>query len=258
MYTVGEMDMARRVQAKLRAGQDAYGQIYLALFEGREAQEIMERDDGLIYCGDPSDYFAPYRRWPATEKQAMRAVRGRVLDVGCGAGRVSLYLQERGHDVVAIDASPLAIEVVKRRGVTRAEVRSLADLDRSLGIFDTIILLRNNFGLVGKEGSAPRLLRRLAAITSDHGRIITDSVDPERIENPVFHTYRLKNDTALRPRAQRYRVRWQQYATPWFYYLMFSPGELEQLVTGTGWRVSRFIDDGTPRFAAVLEKETGL
>src|SRR6266508_5951483 len=173
MYTVGEMDMARRVLAQLRAGQDAYGQIYLALFEGREAQQIMERDDGLIYCGDPSDYFAPYRRWPATEKQAMRAVRGRVLDVGCGAGRVSLYLQERGHDVVAIDASPLAIEVVKRRGVTRAEVRSLADLDRSLGIFDTIILLRNNSGLVGKEGSAPRSLRRLAAITSDHGRIIT-------------------------------------------------------------------------------------
>jgi hypothetical protein len=60
--------MARRVQAKLRADQDAYGQIYLALFEGREAQEIMERDDGLIYCGDPSDYFAPYRRWPATKK----------------------------------------------------------------------------------------------------------------------------------------------------------------------------------------------
>src|SRR5690348_15536948 len=91
--------MPRRKHPALRTEQDAYGQIYQALLEGREAQEIMERDDGLIYCGDPADYFAPYRRWPAVEKQAMRAVRGRVLDAGCGAGRVSLYLQSRGHDV---------------------------------------------------------------------------------------------------------------------------------------------------------------
>jgi len=42
--------------------EDAYGQISLAVLEGRQAQEIMERDDGMIYCGDPSDYFAPYRR----------------------------------------------------------------------------------------------------------------------------------------------------------------------------------------------------
>src|SRR5262245_54473080 len=132
--------MARRRHSQIRAEQDAYGQIYQALLDGREAQEIMERDDGLIYCGDPADYFAPYRRWPTTEKRAMRFVRGRVLDVGCGAGRVSLHLQTRGHDVVAIDESPLAIAVVIRRGVRQAEVRSLADLDGSLGRFDTILI----------------------------------------------------------------------------------------------------------------------
>ena len=63
----------------------------LALLEGRGAQEIMERDDGFIYAGDPSDYFAPFRRWPPVERRVMRYVRGRVLDVGCGAGRVALH-----------------------------------------------------------------------------------------------------------------------------------------------------------------------
>jgi SAM-dependent methyltransferase len=245
----------QRKQTALRPEQDAYGQIYQALLEGREAQEIMERDDGLIYCGDPADYFAPYRRWPAVEKRAMRAVRGRVLDAGCGAGRVSLYLQSRGHAVVAIDESPLAVEVAQRRGVAHAAVQSLATLDGSQGMFDTILVLRNNFGLVGREGSAAQFLRRLASITTERGRIITDSVDPQRIGDPAFRMYRTTGDQAPRPRAQRYRVRWQRYATPWFYYLMFSPEEMQRLVDGTGWRVLRFVDDGSPRYAVVLERE---
>ncbi len=242
--------------AMLEPHQDAYGQIYTALLEGRKAQEIMERDDGLIYSGDPADYFAPFRRWPAAERKAMRSVRGRVLDVGCGAGRVSLHLQERGHEIVAIDESPLAVQVAAARGVRQTRVCSLGALDSSLGVFDTILLLRNNFGLVGNEGNAAALLQRLAALTSQHGRIITDSVDPERIEDPIFREYQLAGNSPVRPRAQRYRVRWQKYATPWFYYLMFAPAELEQLIAPTNWRVARFIDDGTPRYLAVLEKRS--
>src|SRR3954447_11766537 len=61
--------------------------------------------------------------------------------------------------------------------------------------------------------------------------------------------------TQRNARAQRYRVRWQRYAKPGFYYLMFSPAELEQLVAGVGWRVLPLIVDESPRFAAVLERE---
>jgi SAM-dependent methyltransferase len=244
----------RRAPQGLRPDEDAYGQILLAVLEGRGAQEIMERDDGFIYAGDPSDYFAPFRRWPPVERQVMRHVRGRVLDVGCGAGRVALHLQERGHDVVAVDESPLAVEVARRRGVRRAEVLRLGNVDGSLGVFDTVLVMRNNFGLVGKEVDAPRILRRLAEITSERGRIVTDSVDPERVEDTAFRTYRGKAGGTIPPGAQRLRVRWRNYATPWFYYLMFSPQELEQLVSGTGWRVRCFVDDGSPRYAAVLEK----
>jgi SAM-dependent methyltransferase len=240
---------------RLRADQDAYGQILLALFEGREAEEIMERDDGLVYSGDPSDYFAPYARWPSLDKKAMRYVRGRVLDVGCGAGRLALHLQERGHEVIAIDSSPLAVRVARKRGVRDARVVALADIDETLGIFDTVLVLRNNFGLVGGEAGARRLLRGLHELTSERARIITDSVDPKRDENPAWRTYRSPRGGKSRPLAQRFRVRWRTYATPWFHYLMFSPADMERLVENTGWHIHRLLEDGSSRFVAVLVKD---
>ena len=112
----------------------------------------------------------------------LRFARGRVLDVGCAAGRVALALQERGREVVAIDESPLAVEVARRRGVRDARALALADVDASLGTFDAVLIVRNNFGLGGPDG-ARALLERIAAVTTPRGRLITDSVDPHRIDD---------------------------------------------------------------------------
>jgi SAM-dependent methyltransferase len=239
--------MPRRAPRTLSPSEDAYGQILLAVLEGRASHEIMERDDGVVYCGDPSDYFAPFRRWPTAERRVMRFVRGRVLDVGCGAGRVSLHLEDRGHDVVAIDESPLAVEVARRRGVRDARVLALADVDTSLGAFDTVIVARNNLGLAGDGRRARTLLRHLRSTTTARGRIVTDSVHPDRVDP----------DVRVSGRVPRYRVRWRGYASPWFRYLMLEPAELEPLVAGTGWHVLKVLDDGSPRYGIVLEKEAG-
>jgi 2-polyprenyl-3-methyl-5-hydroxy-6-metoxy-1,4-benzoquinol methylase len=122
--------------------EDAIGQAMLDYLETGGGEEIVERDDGFIIMTDaPADYFAPYDEWPQVEQQAMDFVQGRVLDVGCGAGRGSLELQRRGHEVVAIDVSPGAIEVCQRRGVKDARVLGIEDIGPELGIFDTILLL---------------------------------------------------------------------------------------------------------------------
>lgn len=82
----------------------------------------MEREDDLI---DPSEvaprlYFAPFRHWPEVERKGIIHVKGRVLDVGGGAGRVAVYLQRRrGLDVMGVDASPLALKVARARGLRK-------------------------------------------------------------------------------------------------------------------------------------------
>jgi SAM-dependent methyltransferase len=239
----------------VKRGEDGYGQMLLAALDGRETIEIVERDDGFIEAaGGPRLYLAPFRRWPAPHRQAMRFARGRVLDVGCGGGRVCLHLQERGQDVVGIDISPGAVETCRRRGVKDARLCSIDDVDDSLGRFDTIVMLGNNFGLFGSRAKAKRLLRRFHRLTTERGRIVAETRDIYRTDDPAHLAYQKRNRARGRMSGQiRLRVRHRDYATPWFDYLMVSRDELEDLLDRTGWRLGRVLES-EDTYVAIIEK----
>jgi SAM-dependent methyltransferase len=237
--------------------QDAYGQMLLAGLEGRRTVEIVERDDGFIDAGifGAKGYLAPFRKWPPHHRQGMRYVRGRVLDVGAGAGRVALHLQERGHEVVTIDVSPGAVEVCRRRGVRDARLLSIDDVDESLGTFDTIVMYGNNLGLLASPAKANRLLRRFHRLTSERGRIVAESRDVRRTDDAAHLAYHERNLQRGRlPGQIRIRVRYRDAATPWFAYLMVSPDELVELLQDTGWQLSRTLDS-EDTYIAIIEKE---
>ena len=242
----------------MKEHEDAYGQLLLAHLEGRRAAEIGERDDGFIEANaGPGAYFAPFRRWPAHQRRAMRFVRGRVLDVGAGAGRVALHLQQRGLDVVAIDISPLAVEVCRRRGVRDARVCAFEEVGDQLGSFDTVVMFGNNFGLFGGASKARRMLRRLHRSTSARGRIVAESADVYATELPEHLDYHERNRRRGRMAGQlRIRIRHRRFATPWFDYLIVSPDEMRSLVAGSGWQLARMLEGDGRLYAAVLEKES--
>ena len=241
-----------------RPDQDAFGRVLLERLDGNDrARIVIERDDGFVDAEDAAAYFDVFRKWFPVERQALRYVRGRVLDVGAGAGRVALELQRRGHDVVAIDISPFAIRVARRRGVRKTKVLAFADLDGSLGRFDSVVFFMNNFGLFASASQARRMLRRLHSLTADRGRIVLTSSDVRRTKNRDHRAYQQRNLDRGRMRGQiRLRLRFGLIATPWFDYLFVSPGELGTLVRGTGWRVHRVISRSeNDYYAAVLEKD---
>jgi len=226
---------------------DAWGEMMLAALAGEDAIEIVERDDGLIMAGRlgiPS-YLAPFRRWPARQRQATRLVRGRVLDVGSGAGRVALHL----------DSSAGAVEVARRRGARDARLLRLEQMSPRLGTFDTVVLFGNNLGLLGGRDHGRRVLRRLARVTNPGARLLGETLDPYTTENPLHLGYHARNRRRGRMGGQvRLRIRFNDLATPWFDYLFASRHELEELVDGTGWKLVETIDDETPQYVAVLER----
>jgi SAM-dependent methyltransferase len=225
---------------------DAFGQTLL----DRADPEIVERDDGFV-SSSMLDYFAPVRRWAAVERRGLRFVRGRVLDVGVGAGRVALELQKRSRDVVAIDVSPGAVETARRRGVRDVRLLALEDVDASLGHFDTVVMYGNNFGLFASPTKARRLLRRLRHFVD---RIVATSNDLYRTEDPVHLAYQARNRERGRMAGElRLRVRYRDLIGPWFSYLIVSPSEMAEIVEGTGWEIRRLVQDDGSYYVAVLE-----
>src|SRR5215831_7037782 len=123
---------------------DAYGSELMAVYQGAtNIPEIVERDDRLISTSNwPSRYFGDYPTWTRLEKQAMRLVKGRVLDIGCGAGRHGLYLQKKGFEVTGIDNSAGAIKVCQLRGYKKVRLMPMAEINRfARQSFDTVIMM---------------------------------------------------------------------------------------------------------------------
>jgi 2-polyprenyl-3-methyl-5-hydroxy-6-metoxy-1,4-benzoquinol methylase len=242
----------------LKDWQDAFGHEIHDYFRGEDGYEIIERDDGFFSVSTgPKLYFLEHEDWPESEKEAMKYVRGRVLDVGCGAGRHSLYLQEQGFDIVGIDNSPLAIKVCRARGLRSAQLLSVTRITRKLGVFDTILMLGNNFALVGNAKRARWLLRRFHRMTSEAGRIIAQTRDPYQTELPEHLEYHARNrDKGRMSGEAKIRVRYKRYVTPWIHFLMVSKEEMKTILKGTNWEVRKFIDGQQGIYTAIIEKES--
>jgi SAM-dependent methyltransferase len=243
---------------RLKDKQDAYGHEISDYLKGNlHAYEVVEREDGYVDISyGPKGYLAEYKDWPPWQRKGIRFARGEVLDIGCGAGRCLLYLQQKGLDVTGIDISPLAIKVCKQRGVKKALVKSITEIGPDLGIFDTIIMYGNNFGLFGSYKRAKWLLRKMHKMTTDKGRIIAESLDPYTTDYPEHLAYHKYNRRRGRMGGQiRLRIRYKKYASPYFDYLLVSKDELNDILNGTGWKAVRFFDSKFGAYVMVLEKE---
>ena len=120
--------------------------------------------------------FRSYDEMPKLEQKALQLAKGKVLDVGCGAGSHSLTLQDdRILDVTSIDISPNAIEACQLRGLKNAKAQDIMKLENEK--FDTILLLMNGTGIFGTLKETPNYLQKLKSLLNPNGQILIDSSD---------------------------------------------------------------------------------
>ncbi len=242
----------------MKKDHDAYGHEIYAAYQGENVIEITERDDGFIGGMAASIYFAEFEDWPEHERKSIALATGRILDIGSGAGRVSLYLQEKGHDVLAIDNSPLALKVCRLRGVHNTRLMSVTQLRTGarIGVFDTVVMFGNNFGLFGGFRCARWLLKRFDSITSPNALILAETLDPYKTVDRDHLAYHRHNRSRGRMSGQiRLRVLFRKFRSRWFDYLFVSEDELRRILKDTGWRLREAVLSDGPTYIAVIEKQ---
>ncbi len=119
--------------------------------------------------------FRSFDEMPKIEQKALSICKGKVLDIGCGSGSHSLYLQENKNLTIdAIDISIGATEVAKLRGVKNVYNKSIFDVKDK---YDTLLILMNGIGICGKLNRINIFLQHLKSLLNKNGQILLDSSD---------------------------------------------------------------------------------
>lgn len=228
------MENERVHDERLEIG-DAFGEVLLACQDAGGATgvayEVVERSDGFLGVADAARYFS------TDADSAFDLASGRVLDIGAGAGRASVSLQDRGQDVVALDISAGATAVCRSRGVRTTFTGSVFELAASRPEpFDTFLMLGNNLGLLAGPTQAPSVLAALAAMSASGARIVGETVDPYTTTDRLHLEYHDQNRRSGRlPGQLRLRIRHKRTVTWWWDYLLCTPEELEEVIASTPW-----------------------
>ena len=218
---------------------DVFGKIMMDALKGEPAIHLIERDDGYIQESFGSQYIDKFENWPENQKLALSEVRGKVLDIGCGAGRVMFHLKKLGFDVTGIDISDQAITECKKKGFD-AQLMSADNLAFEPNIFTTIILYGNNFGILGERERIVSMLQSLLSITTPDAVILAESRDPSTTDNPIHKKYHCKNKTEGKPIGLvRVRIKYHDAIGNWFNLLLADSKLMDEIAREAGWYLTK-------------------
>lgn len=162
----------------LNAENDPLGNAIKDYFESGISSDILVQsniaEDDII----PSSYFfRSFDDMPELEKIALSKCKGTILDVGAAAGCHSLYLQNQGFDVTAIDTSELSCKIMSARGIKNVITEDLFFYSGKNA--DTILLLMNGIGIAKNLNKLSEFFSVARNILNRGGQIIFDSSDIE-------------------------------------------------------------------------------
>lgn len=179
-------------------------------------------------------YFRKEEDMPDLEWLALKECRGKVLDIGAGAGSHALHLQEQDTDVTALDISPLSVEIMKERGIVKAITADIFTFNGKK--YDTLLLLMNGIGLAGTLDRLKQLLHHFKELLNPGGQILFDSSD-------IAYLYEgdLPVDRYLGEISYQYEYKGEK--DEWFQWLYIDEDTMRAIADETGFKMDVLLED---------------
>ena len=214
-----------------------HGLAMLAYHNGDHDAVIVVEDDYGERDEFPVEYF--FRgadQFQDYEQMAVDLCRGRVLDVGAGSGCHTLYLQDGGFDVVALDIVPESVEVLCERGAKDARCVQISEFRGET--FDTILLLMNGIGLAETLDGVGPMLEHLTTLLNPGGQVLADSTDVRL----AYGADVAPNDDLLRLDGRymgeiTFQLQYESTKGPPFPQLYVDPVSLDSRARDVGWQM---------------------
>lgn len=229
---------------------DPIGAAVLDYLAGAEDAEITVESN--LAEDDVIPVYYLFRReeeMPELEVLALDACRGRVLDVGAGAGCHALALQQRGADVTALDVSAGAVEAMQRLGVKQVLHQDIFDLKEAR--YDTLLLLMNGIGIAGNLVGLEHFLERAKKLLNPGGQILLESSD-------ILYMYEEEDGSVVLDLNAgyygevKYNMKYKAHESGWFNWLFIDPAILEDYAIQHGYLFEVLLEGDTGNYLARL------
>lgn len=188
-------------------------------------------------------YFRDMAAMPELEWIALQQCRGKILDIGAGAGSHALALQQSGQDITALDISPLLANLMELRGVKKVICGDFFDLPtEASNTYDTLLLLMNGIGLAGTLDGLDRFLQKAQGLLRPGGQLIFDSSD-------IAYLY--KGRPPKGPDyygALFYQYDYKRQRSDWFQWLFIDRKTFTAIATKAGWETEVLSEDGHDQY----------
>ena len=193
--------------------------------------------------------FRKYSEMPFLEKEALRLVKGKVLDVGAGSGAHSLYLQDNGLDVTSIDISELSCELMKEQGLKNVICKDIWTMETEA--YDTIMFMMNGIGLVKNLEGLQFFLDYIKNLLFPKGQIILDSSDIKY----MFYDDEgglLVNINSAYYGELEYQITYKHYNADPFPWLFVDFDRLRNIAVKCDWNIELIYEDDHFHYLARL------
>ncbi len=181
---------------------------------------------------------------PDLERLALQHCRGKILDIGAGAGSHALYLQEAGAAVTALDISPLNVAVMQQRGVKQVICADILSYHHQQ--YDTLLLLMNGIGLAGSIAGLRSFLRQADRLLLPGGQLLFDSSDIAYLwEDRLPPANRYYGDIS-------YRYQYRRRYSEWFQWLYIDLALLSRVAIEEGWQTTLLLEDDSDQYLVKL------